>query len=315
MTTRVVRPDRLTRGELDAYLEQGWFRIGQTMMTCRVVLFDGTLRTALWTRLPLQGHEFSRSSRKLLSRNRRRFRVEVRDVVVDDQREALYQRYRRAARGDRSPSLDDFLYGDADPLDLFYTREIDLWQGDRLVAFSWFDVGHQTAQSLMGVYDPELSRHSLGFTTMLLEIEEAARAGVRYYYPGYVLPGEPAMDYKLRIGNVEWHDPDRGVWRPWSRRGLESCGMPRPASVSWKCTAHRPSRRMPSVRTVDIWQSVRQTERSDSGPWNAEKSCSAGGRGVIELKRPSCTPISNSRQTARPWPLPILLRPLCICWK
>jgi arginine-tRNA-protein transferase len=189
------------------------------MMTCRVVLFDGSLRTALWTRLPLEGYVFSKSSRKLLSRNRRRFRVEVRDVVVDEQREDLYQRYRTAARGDRSPTLEDFLYGDADPLDLFYTREIDIWDGDRLVAFSWFDVGEQTAQSLMGVYDPELSRHSLGFMTMLLEIEEASRAGVKFYYPGYVLPGEPAMDYKLRIGAVEWHDPNTDRWRPWSEVG------------------------------------------------------------------------------------------------
>jgi arginyl-tRNA--protein-N-Asp/Glu arginylyltransferase len=217
VSTRVVRPEQLSRGELDEYLEQGWFRIGQTLMTCRMVLFDGTLRTALWTRLHIGGdHQFSKSSRKLLSRNRRRFRVEVRDVTVDAQREALYQRYRRSARGDRSPSLEDFLYGYSDPLDLFYTREIDLWDGDRLVAFSWFDIGHETAQSLMGVYDPDLSRHSLGFTTMLLEIDEARRAGVRYYYPGYVLPGEPAMDYKLRIGDVEWHDPDQARWRPWS---------------------------------------------------------------------------------------------------
>ncbi|MBX2797709.1 MAG: GNAT family N-acetyltransferase [Myxococcales bacterium] len=217
MTTRVVRLDTLSPKELDDYLARGWFRIGQTLMTCRVVLFDGALRTALWTRLPLQGHRFRKSSRKLLSRIRRRFRVEVRtEAALDLAHEDLYQRYRAVARGERSPSLEDFLHGDAEqPRDLFDTREVDLWDGDRLVAFSWFDLGHRAAQSLMGVYDPEYASHSLGFTTMLLEIEYAMERGLNWFYPGYVLPGEPAMDYKLRIGEVEFHDADLDRWRPW----------------------------------------------------------------------------------------------------
>ena len=217
VTTRVVRLQQLSAEELDDYLAQGWFRIGQTLMTCRVVLFDGALRTALWTRLPLQGHRFRKSSRKLLSRNRRRFRVVVQSgPVIDEAHEDLYQRYRNIARGERSPSLDDFLYGDSEPRDLFDTREIQLWDGDRLAAFSWFDLGREGAQSLMGVYDPDYAPHSLGFTTMLLEVEHAIEQGLRFFYPGYVLPGEPAMDYKLRVGEVEFHDPDAGRWRPWT---------------------------------------------------------------------------------------------------
>ncbi len=217
MTTRVVRLTTLSPDELDAYLERGWFRIGQTLMTCRVVLFDGALRTAIWTRLPLEGHRFRRSSRKQLARNRRQYRVEVSPrPVLDAQREDLYQRYRKVARGERSPTLEDFLYGDTEPLDLFDTREIDVWDGDQLVAFSWFDLGRTTCQSLMGVYDPDYAPDSLGYTTMLLEIEYAMSHGKTHFYPGYVLPGEPAMDYKLRIGDIEFHDPDEDRWRPWA---------------------------------------------------------------------------------------------------
>lgn len=217
MTTRVVRLERLTPEELDDYLARGWFRIGQTLMTCRVVLFDSVLRTALWTRLPLAGHRFRKSSRKLLSRNRRRFRIEFHDhVQLDEAHESLYQRYRAVARGERSPSLEDFLYGDSDPLELFDTREVSLMDGDRLVAFSWFDLGRDSSQSLMGVYDPEFSTHSLGFTTMLLEIEYSMARGMHWFYPGYVLPGEPAMDYKLRVGDVQFHDAELQQWRPWA---------------------------------------------------------------------------------------------------
>ena len=63
MHVRVVRPDQLSPDDLDDYLARGWFRIGQAMMTCRVVQFDGELRPAIWTRLPLRGHQFGRNSR------------------------------------------------------------------------------------------------------------------------------------------------------------------------------------------------------------------------------------------------------------
>ncbi len=217
MSTRVVRLESLSPFELDAYLATGWFRIGQTLMTCRVVLFDGALRTALWTRLPLAGHRFRKSARKQLNRLRRDFSIRVRPgPVIDQDHESLYQRYREVARGERSPTLDDFLYGDSEPLELFDTYEVQVYHQGKLIAFSWFDLGQNSAQSLMGVYDPDYSKHGLGYATMLLEIEHAIAKGKDWFYPGYVLPGEPAMDYKLRIGDVEFYDADTSEWHPWS---------------------------------------------------------------------------------------------------
>lgn len=213
MHVRVVRPTRLTPEELDEFLHRGWFRIGQALMTCRVVQFEGVLRPAIWTRQVLDRYEPTRSNRKLMARNARRFRVEFGEVRLDEEHEALYQRYRGSARGERSENLIDFLYGESS-VDVFPTREVRVLDEGRLVAFSWFDVGRDTVQSLMGVYDPALARHSLGYWTMLLEIAHARATGRRFFYPGYVLPGEPAMDYKLRLGEVEFLHPDAHAWRP-----------------------------------------------------------------------------------------------------
>jgi hypothetical protein len=132
---------------------------------------------------------------------------------VDDEREQLYQRYRAQARGERSPTLVDFLYGDSDR-DVFPTRELSIWDGSRLVAYSWFDQGKCSIQSLIGVFDPEHRKDSLGLATLLLEARFAGEAGLSYHYPGYVLPGDPAMDYKLRLGSVEILDPWERRWRP-----------------------------------------------------------------------------------------------------
>jgi arginyl-tRNA--protein-N-Asp/Glu arginylyltransferase len=214
MHVRVVRPEVLRPEDLDGFLALGWFRIGQAMMTCRVVLFDGHLRPSVWTRLPLEGFAPSRNGRKLLARNLAHYRVDVGPAIVDEEHEALYQRYRGHARGDRSPTLDDFLYGDSDR-DVFDTRELSLRdERGALVAYSWFDVGRDSLQSLIGVYEPDRARESLGLTTLLAEATWAAEHGLRFHYPGYVLPGDPSMDYKLRLGaRMEFLDPVEQDWR------------------------------------------------------------------------------------------------------
>jgi arginyl-tRNA--protein-N-Asp/Glu arginylyltransferase len=213
MRTRIVRPERLEIDQLDAYLADGWYRIGQSMMWCRLIVFEGELRSAVWTRTRLDGWTLRKGQRKLLRRLGRQYRVKVSRRKLSDAHEALYERYLTVARGERPATLREVAYGDAQH-DLFDTREISLWEGDRLAAFSWFDLGRSAVQSVIGVYDPTDSRESLGYATMLLEAVWARRRGYAFHYSGYVLPGEPAMDYKLRIGGIEYLDLE-GAWRPW----------------------------------------------------------------------------------------------------
>lgn len=258
MHTEFVDPEHLSPQELDRWLARGWYRMGQSLFTARYVVFDEVLRAAVWTRLDLQGYQFRKGLRRVLRKVDSRFRVEIDHAVLDDEREALYQRYRAVARGDRSPSLYDFLYGDSS-LSIFDTWEVRVWDGDHLVAFSWFDVGERAIQSLIGVYEPELAEHSLGFFTMLAEIRFGMGSGRRWFYPGYILPGDPSMDYKLRIGEVEFLDLDTGKWRPWAdfptyvlptqrleaaletmRQILDSRGIPaRQRLISWFDVAAR----------------------------------------------------------------------------
>lgn len=216
MYTQIHHPELVPPEDLDRYLKDGWYRIGQAMVSCRFVWSqDGRLRSAIWTRTRLEGYRFRRSHRKLNNRNRRRFTVTHGPLVVDAEREDLYTRYRAHARGSRPPTLRQALDGDSDA-DLFDTRQISIVDDDgRLVAFCAYDVGNESLQSLIGVYDPDWAKHSLGFWTLLLEVEHAIELGLKYHYAGYVLPGEPSMDYKLRIGAMEFLHPVHAEWRPW----------------------------------------------------------------------------------------------------
>jgi len=211
MIAQRLEPEALTPAELDEYLARGWYRIGRALITTEYLVSDGELRSTLWTRLDLHHHRFSSSLRKRMARNHRRFRVEVGDLVLDGAHEQLYTRYRIMAGGSRAESLAEVLGGEQGQA-LFHTREISVWSGDTLVAFSWFDLGETSVQSLIGVYDPEQRRHGLGFWTLLLEIAHAAEIGMRFHYAGYVLSEPSGMDYKRDVGSLEYLDPVTKRW-------------------------------------------------------------------------------------------------------
>jgi len=249
MYTRIERPETLDPRELDRYLDRGWYRIGQTLMTCRFLLWGGVLRSAIWTRTPLEEYRYRKGLRKLMNRNSRRFRLTesvLTRAMVDRQREALYQRYLTVARGDRAADLQDFLFGES-PHDLFNTREIAIWDGDRLVGFSWFDIGGDSVQSLLGVYEPDFASHSLGFYSMLLEVQHGLENGLKFHYSGYVLPGEPVMDYKLRVGHMYWLDAQRNQWRPWEEFNREAMPTQQLRRALWSARAALLRRGVPSA--------------------------------------------------------------------
>lgn len=211
MIAQRLEPDQLARAELDDFLARGWYRIGRALITTDYLVSDGELRSAIWTRLDLQRHRFRSSLRKRMARNKRRFRVEVGDLVLDAAHEELYTRYREMAGGVRADSLDQVLGGE-EGRGLFHTREISIWSGDALVAFSWFDLGETSVESLIGVYEPAYRKHGLGFYTLLLEIEHAAGLGMRFHYAGYVLSEPSGMDYKRAVGDLEYLDPVTKRW-------------------------------------------------------------------------------------------------------
>lgn len=226
MITGFIEPSSLSPSELDRYLELGWYRMGRALITTDYLVSGGEVRSAVWTRLDLRRHRWKTSLRKRMARNARRFRVEVGELGLDATHEQLYARYRDMVGGNRAPTLDDVLGGE-EGRRLFDTREIRVLDGDELVAFSWFDVGRESVQSLVGVYDPDHRRYGLGFYTMLLEIEHAAAIGMRFHYAGYVLAEPSCMDYKLRVGQLEYLDPDTKRWLPESphpeRRSPAEC--------------------------------------------------------------------------------------------
>jgi len=210
MSTQFHKPPSLFGTKLDTYLVKGWFRSGQYIYTVSSINIDGTRYYPVRIRLPLQGYEFRKSLRKVWNKNQC-FTTVIRKAYITPEKEALYEKFLIRFDSYISPTLSDSLQEGGDTT-IYNTYEAAVYEGKKLIAVSFFDLGKTSMASIMGVFDPAYSKYSLGFYTMLAEINFGKAKGFAYYYPGYVIPGYPKFDYKLRIGEVEFYDAEEDVW-------------------------------------------------------------------------------------------------------
>ncbi len=209
-------PFTLSPESLDWHLAKGWYRMGSTIFTTHFLFFKNRPYSAVWIRLDLREFAFSKSQRKLLRKNQQLFDVQVAARVIDEEHEDLYDRYAAQFDGRLSPSIADSLE-DYDGEVVFSTWETSVRDqiSGKLVASSYFDLGNDSAASILGIFDPNLKSFSLGYYTMLLEIQHCLELGLRYYYPGYVVPSYQRFDYKLRLGQSEYFDLRTDAWLPY----------------------------------------------------------------------------------------------------
>jgi len=205
-------PQSLSPARLDRYLAGGWFRSGPSLFRARLLCLGGNLYEVTNIRVDLENYSLSRSLRRIQNRAKRDLRVEVGPVRIDSDRERLYRQHKHRFKGFIFETLEEFLFS-GESHSLFHTLEISVYLENQLIAVSYFDQGFSSLASLLGLYDRQMGRYSLGLLTMLMEIEYAKQEGCRYYYPGYVLEGYPGFDYKMRLGGIQYYNWN-GRWRP-----------------------------------------------------------------------------------------------------
>jgi len=205
-------PRKISKFQLDQYLSQGWFRMGQSIFTCHFLYVQDDVYSTVWIRLNLHDHRYSKSQRKLVRRVEEDFKVRVQKAVFDEEKERLYDKYKIRFMEPVADSISTSLQNDLNQ-NIYDTYEVTVHEGDRLIAASFFDLGAKSSASIMGIYDPDYQKYSLGYYTMLREIAFSKKTGRDYYYPGYVVPGYERFDYKLRIGHVEYFLPESHSWK------------------------------------------------------------------------------------------------------
>ncbi|HLO44319.1 MAG TPA: hypothetical protein VK175_08310 [Leadbetterella sp.] len=183
--------------QLDRFLELGWFRMGQSMFTTNFLVFGNEQFNALWLRVDLKEFESSVSQKKLLKQNER-FTIKVVSGQITYEKEDLFYRYRQSLSFSIAPSLQNLLTGNS-LFDRFDSRHLEIYDGNTLIGCGVFDLGENTAQGIVSVFDPNYKKYSLGKYLFLQKILFLKNAGYEYFYPGYFVPGYKQFDYKLEM--------------------------------------------------------------------------------------------------------------------
>ena len=96
-----------------------------------------------------------------------------------------------------------------------HSREIQYWEGERLLGVSIVDVGMQGLYSHYFFYDLSERKRRLGITSFLREIEVCQQMGLPHLYIGFINDKTKALNYKAQFANLEVLLPDLG-WTPYS---------------------------------------------------------------------------------------------------
>lgn len=191
-------PETLNPEELDAYLEKGWFRMGQTIFTTNFLTFKNQLFSAIWLRVGLTGFSADKTQQKLTKLNAA-FRVEIQKASITPAKEALYANYKQGISFEASSSINHLLFGRATRT-IYNTHEVNIYDADSLIATGFFDMGKTSAAGITCFYDPAYKKYSLGKYLIYLKMDYCKKLALHYFYPGYFVPGYPFFDYKLEIG-------------------------------------------------------------------------------------------------------------------
>lgn len=191
------------------FMDAGFRRSGKVLYqpVCR------GCRQCQMIRVPVATFRPGKSQRRCRRRNEDLV-VTLDNPVPTAEKLALYLRYATDWHGkdkteeDRE-SFEAFLYDS--PVD---TVEYCYRDGSgRLLAVGICDVCPESFSSVYFYHDPAEARRGLGTFGALVEIDDARRMGIPYYYLGYWVDGCRAMQYKGSFRPNELLHPD-GVWRP-----------------------------------------------------------------------------------------------------
>lgn len=209
----------LTAQRYEQLLERGWRRFGRTLFRPRC----SACAECRSLRVDLQNFAPSKSQRRNLRRNQhltvRVARPEMTAAHLD-----LYNRYHADMHQRRdwpyteitaAAYAESFLDGR-----FSFAREFRYFHGERLVAVGMVDMTDHVMSSVYFFHEPELRSSGLGTLSVLTEISEGHRLGLRWLYLGYFIPDCQSMNYKNRFHphqllqssvsdqeSPEWHAP------------------------------------------------------------------------------------------------------------
>ncbi len=210
---------------LDNYLENGYYRWNRTIFTDNICHDDinNCLVDVFWLRTNLS--KLSNLKELSIYKKNKKFTVHIFDGFIDDEVEELYQQYKTNLKFEPSKTVNQCLNGNSEtlPLAIFDTKTIQIRDGKKLIAASYFDLGAKTIMDITNFYNPIYKKYSLSKYMMLLKMQLGIDNNMDFYYPGYIALNSTLFDYKIFPTEeaVEVFIPDYNKWFPFAQFGKE----------------------------------------------------------------------------------------------
>ncbi|MBT30291.1 MAG: arginine-tRNA-protein transferase [Thalassobius sp.] len=194
----------ITPFDMDDMLAEGWRHFGTYFFRYNMNIYKGQLCNVIPLRVDLEGFDFTKSQKKILRRNSN-FTSKIQPIKITEEQKILFEHHKEKFTEGVPGSLNDFLSHSPDSVP-GKANELLVYDGDKLIAVSYFDIARSSISSIYGMFDLDYHKHSLGIYTMLLEIEFAKSMGLKYYYHGYCYDVSSFYDYKKRFNSMEYFD-------------------------------------------------------------------------------------------------------------
>lgn len=151
-------------------------------------------------RVDVEAFEFSRNTRRVLSRGDAKFEQFIGELQSDRERVDLFNKHRRArglAKRDTDIDTEEYVWGFVrsclDSFEITYRHE------GKLVAVAICDVGDNSLSAVYTYYDPDFPKDSIGTYSVLKQIQLCATRRIEHLYLGYYVEDSPHMVYKSRF--------------------------------------------------------------------------------------------------------------------
>lgn len=204
--------------QMDALWAEGWRHFGTFFFRYATNTWQGKRCTVLPLRIDIPAFSLSQSQKRILKRNAD-LRVIIRETFIDEEKEALFDQHKNRFSHNVPENIYSFLSPVPDSVPCL-NREICVFEGDKLLAVSFLDLGETATSAVYAMFDLAESKRSLGIFLILVGIRFSQENGFRYYYPGYAYREPSFYDYKKRFSGLEYYDWKKG-WKPF-KSGLRT---------------------------------------------------------------------------------------------
>lgn len=198
--------------QTDALLADAWRHFGAHFFRYSFGFYERDIRRVLPLRIRLADFARSKSQRRIYRKNQD-LQTVVRPIQITREKETVFARHKQRFASGAPASIYDFLERENAAATPCQAKEICVYENEKLLAASFFDVGETAVSGIYAVFEPSITARSLGIFTMLLEIDFALETGKIFYYSGYAYEGNSFYDYKKRFAATETYDWKTGAWK------------------------------------------------------------------------------------------------------